>query len=60
MKTIKLYYILNFVTDQNFDPIENKFFAANWEPVTTNDKKSLQLLINKDKKRFVNCKIVTI
>jgi len=53
MKT--LYYIWNTKTDENFDPIEMKFYGANWEPQLEEDKAYLQGLIDDDKEKFKDC-----
>lgn len=53
----KLFYIRNAKTDQNFDPIEGKFFGANWEPQTTDDKVYLETLIAGNPDKFQDCKI---
>ena len=59
MKNLKRYYILNVVTDQNFDPIENKFYSSNWTP-ELEEKSYLKILIKSDKVKFKNCKIVKL
>lgn len=53
MKT--MYYIRDTKTDQNFDPIENKFFGSNWEPQLEDDKAYLQHFIDNDKEKFSDC-----
>jgi len=55
----KGHYILNTVTDQNFDTLEMKFYNNNWEPALEEDKNYLQNLINSDSEKFANCIIET-
>jgi len=52
------YYILNTKTDENFDPIENKFFPNSWEPQFESDKLQLELIMQKEPERFKDCEIV--
>ena len=56
MKTAT-HYILNTKTDCNFDTNENKFYPASWEPVLE-EKEYLEGLIEEDKAKFENCKVV--
>ena len=58
METTEKFYIWNTKTDQNFDYIDNKFYGANWEPETTDDKKYLEIILKSDKKKFKDCAIV--
>lgn len=53
MKT--LFYIRNTKTDQNFDPIEMKFYGNNWEPQLEDDKQWLENIIEDDKEKFQDC-----
>ncbi len=53
-----MYYILNTKTDQNYDLIEDKFFASNWEPQREDDKEGLQHMIDSNPEKFEDC-IVT-
>ena len=55
----KGHYILNTVTDQNFDTLEMKFYNNNWEPALEDDKNYLQSLIDSDSEKFANCIIET-
>lgn len=50
-------YILNTVTDQNFDTIENKFYNAYWEPVLEL-RQYLEYLISENPKKFKDCVII--
>ena len=50
-------YILNKVTDQNFDTIENKFYGANWEPVLEL-RQYLEDLISESPEKFKDCVII--
>jgi len=56
----KLHYIRNEETDDNFDPIEMKFYANNWEPEMEEDRDYLQSLMDDDPERFKDCIIETI
>ena len=46
-------------TDDNFDTNENKFYPASWEPVLE-EKEYLEGLIEEDKAKFENCKVVNV
>ena len=56
----KLHYIRNEETDDNFDPIEMKFYPINWEPEMEEDRDYLQSLMDDDPERFKDCIIETI
>lgn len=49
------YYIRNTETDENFDPIENKFYSNSWQPQLEEDRDYLEMLMKNDKERFENC-----
>lgn len=53
------FYILNTKTDQNFDPIENKFYPNSWEP-QLDEKEHLEMLISNNPEKFENCVIIDI
>jgi hypothetical protein len=50
----KLFYIFNVITNENYDPIENKFYPGSWEP-EREEKEYLQQLIESDPEKFENC-----
>ena len=54
-----LHYILNTETDENFDPMEMKFYPNNWEPEMEEDKDYLQSLIDENPEKFKDCEIET-
>jgi len=56
----KLHYIRNEETDENFDPMEMKFYPNNWEPEMEEDRDYLQSLIDDEPERFKDCVIETI
>jgi hypothetical protein len=49
------YYIRNTQNDNTFDPVENRFYASNWEPHLEEDRGYLQGLIDADPETFQNC-----
>lgn len=55
MEATKQYYILNSVTDNNYDDSENMFYPSNWNPEYSNDKEYLLRLIENDKVFFKDC-----
>ena len=56
MKAIKQrFYILNTVNDKNYDEVEGKFYANNWEPQYSDDKLYLLNLIMSDRIKFKDC-----
>jgi len=55
MEATKQYYILNSVTDYNYDESENRFYPNNWNPEYSNDKEYLLSLIENDKVFFKDC-----
>jgi len=55
----KQFYIWNTKTDQNFDPIEMKFYNSNWEPELTDDKEWLESIMKNNPEKFENCVIKT-
>ena len=48
------FYILNELTGENFDPIENKFYPANWEP-QREEKAELEIIMSLDPEKFKSC-----
>lgn len=51
------FYILKTSTDQSWDEMEQKFYNSNWEPQTTDDKRSLEIAIEENTELFAGCRI---
>jgi hypothetical protein len=53
------FYILNTITNKNYDLIEDRFYDNNFEPQCTNDKLCLLNLIYSNRVKFKDCIVET-
>lgn len=58
MKT-STFYIWNTKTGESFDFNENRFYSASWD-VELEEKEYLESLMEVNKEKFENCKVVNI